>query len=317
MFCGDYCKFEHEKVCFHAEDMRSKIIMSQDTPDPSQGGEITKMANFFIQSILKVITKFMDELGSLQAISDVLKSSSNDSIFDFRNLTEKNYISIISSLPKAQDIRVLNAIKAIIPNFEYKKPFKKFWKNEKERKTLLEIFDIFSKINKENLISYSKTIEEDGDTKQEIFGASLCAFGSLFNHSCDPNIHRFFKSDNKAVFYVVRPIKAGEQLFMTYGFTFYTSVRSERLYGLEENNGFNCKCVACKKNYPLQRFLTRKVKRFIEPKYRSVDPLSAIQMIEKNCEFINKNYEHYPSYELITLIRHNIFLLDEISRLKL
>lgn len=47
-------------------------------------------------------------------------------------------------------------------------------------------------------------------------GDGLCAFGSLMNHSCYPNVDRLVV-DNKFVFYVRRPIKKGQQLFTCYG----------------------------------------------------------------------------------------------------
>lgn len=47
-------------------------------------------------------------------------------------------------------------------------------------------------------------------------GSAILIFGSLFNHSCAPNIDRMIV-DNKFVFIVRRPIKAGEQCFISYG----------------------------------------------------------------------------------------------------
>lgn len=47
-------------------------------------------------------------------------------------------------------------------------------------------------------------------------GSALLIFGSLFNHSCAPNIDRMIV-DNKFVFVVRRPIVADEQLFISYG----------------------------------------------------------------------------------------------------
>jgi hypothetical protein len=44
---------------------------------------------------------------------------------------------------------------------------------------------------------------------------TICLFGSLFNHNCDPNVHRF-SVDNKIFFYVTKPVKPGEQLFICY-----------------------------------------------------------------------------------------------------
>lgn len=47
-------------------------------------------------------------------------------------------------------------------------------------------------------------------------GSSILIFGSLFNHSCAPNLDRMIV-DNKFVFIVRRPIPEGEQVFISYG----------------------------------------------------------------------------------------------------
>lgn len=47
-------------------------------------------------------------------------------------------------------------------------------------------------------------------------GSSILLFGSLFNHSCAPNLDRMIV-DNKFVFIVRRPIGEGEQVFISYG----------------------------------------------------------------------------------------------------
>lgn len=50
-------------------------------------------------------------------------------------------------------------------------------------------------------------------------GSAILIFGSLFNHSCAPNIDRMVV-DNKFVFIVRRFINEGEQLFISYGYVF-------------------------------------------------------------------------------------------------
>lgn len=54
-----------------------------------------------------------------------------------------------------------------------------------------------------------------GANKMKI-GSSILIFGSLFNHSCAPNLDRMV-FDNKFVFIVRRPIEKGEQVFISYG----------------------------------------------------------------------------------------------------
>jgi hypothetical protein len=51
--------------------------------------------------------------------------------------------------------------------------------------------------------------------KDEEIGTGLLSFASLLNHSCSPNLYRFFV-DNKQVYVVKRPIAAGQQLFVGY-----------------------------------------------------------------------------------------------------
>lgn len=63
--------------------------------------------------------------------------------------------------------------------------------------------------------AYSYTANSKGMHKMKI-GSGLFIFGSLFNHSCAPNIERILV-DNKLVFFARRPIKEGQQLFISYG----------------------------------------------------------------------------------------------------
>lgn len=55
----------------------------------------------------------------------------------------------------------------------------------------------------------------NNDSKMKI-GSGLFIFGSLFNHSCAPNIDRMLV-DNKFVFIVRKHINEGQQLFISYG----------------------------------------------------------------------------------------------------
>lgn len=47
-------------------------------------------------------------------------------------------------------------------------------------------------------------------------GEGISLFGALLNHSCDPNVMTIFV-DNKLVFYAIKPIQEGDQLFISYG----------------------------------------------------------------------------------------------------
>ena len=49
----------------------------------------------------------------------------------------------------------------------------------------------------------------------KLHGSAVLAFGSLLNHSCDPNIQRI-SIDGKVVFIVCKSIKSNSQLFINY-----------------------------------------------------------------------------------------------------
>jgi SET domain-containing protein len=53
------------------------------------------------------------------------------------------------------------------------------------------------------------------NTKPSSNHAQALCFGGLLNHSCIPNVE-VVSVDDKVAYYVVRPIKAGEQLFVSY-----------------------------------------------------------------------------------------------------
>lgn len=49
----------------------------------------------------------------------------------------------------------------------------------------------------------------------KLVGSGMFMFGSLLNHSCDPNVHVVYL-DSKYVYVVINPINKGEQLFVQY-----------------------------------------------------------------------------------------------------
>lgn len=60
----------------------------------------------------------------------------------------------------------------------------------------------------------NKFLETSNETVY--IGAGVFLFGSLFSHSCAPNIDRILV-DNKVIFSIRRPVAKGQQLFISYG----------------------------------------------------------------------------------------------------
>lgn len=76
---------------------------------------------------------------------------------------------------------------------------------------------------------------------------------SLLNQSCYPNIFTKFVN-NKHAWIVIRPIEAGEQLFMFRGPGIkYVTPRLQRQQMMLEHFGFKCDCDGCVNNWPVQQ----------------------------------------------------------------
>ncbi|XP_057324275.1 SET and MYND domain-containing protein 4-like [Microplitis mediator] len=75
----------------------------------------------------------------------------------------------------------------------------------------------------------------------------LMPFFSLFNHSCDPNVHKFTSGNINAIF-ATRVIKKGEQIVISYGPRFQNLSTAERRQHLQVHKFF-CQCIACSNNW--------------------------------------------------------------------
>lgn len=75
-------------------------------------------------------------------------------------------------------------------------------------------------------------------------GSAVYLLGSMFNHSCEPNVEVTFPSNNsKAVFKAARDIQRNEELTISY--VDQTMNVSARRRALKFGYGFNCQCPKC------------------------------------------------------------------------
>lgn len=152
-------------------------------------------------------------------------------------------------------------------------------------------------------------------TKREdlAVGGAIFPFSSLFNHSCMPNAKRF-TVNNKITIFAARPIKAGEQIFVSYGFSSFRMSKAERVFHMSKY-GFRCNCVACVEDYPRLEKMERKDPS--QPKPAVEDTFTfqeAIEQFKRNCEYIEENIAMQPCYEVSALIEFNVHLLDRLAR---
>lgn len=97
-----------------------------------------------------------------------------------------------------------------------------------------------------NLISHHQLILE-GNAFADDRQSSIGIIASLFNHSCAPNLTNY--SDAKFRYLTtIRPVKSGEQLFISYTSDSNSSTQNRQRF-LLDNFGFNCSSSSCDKCY--------------------------------------------------------------------
>lgn len=89
-------------------------------------------------------------------------------------------------------------------------------------------------------------------TKSCEIGAGLYPTLSLFNHSCDPNVVRYFYGD-VCVTRAIHHIPKGGEIVDNYGALYPTLTRQDRRQTLSSQYFFTCTCLPCKHDWPLYK----------------------------------------------------------------
>jgi len=148
------------------------------------------------------------------------------------------------------------------------------------------------------------------DNSEEI-GAGVFPLASYFNHSCAPNVYRI-TYEGKLIFIVIRPIEKNQQLFVCYRENFFYTDLDARQKEIHQAYKFTCDCEACRNNYATLDKLPRHDAKLKISSSNSLPLDSILTEYEKNCAYINANYQNYPSYETCKLIERNYDLLSFI-----
>lgn len=138
------------------------------------------------------------------------------------------------------------------------------------------------------------------------FGFSLMPFLSLIPCSCYPNVSSV-TVDNKVALVVSRPIKAGENLAISYGNSFQCCRRKVRTTRLKK-----CYCEACVHDYPLFVNLRRGDRNFKEPPEPSTIQ-DTIEQYKINCKYIADHISSPPTRETIVMMNLNEKYLYKIA----
>ena len=85
---------------------------------------------------------------------------------------------------------------------------------------------------------------------------------ALMNHSCDACADTAFYGDAFVV-RAVRPVRAGDEVTISYGPHFSSTKQRERQAALRSQYSFECRCVACRGKWPLWKEIITNVPTFI------------------------------------------------------
>uniref|UniRef100_A0A8D8RD30 SET and MYND domain-containing protein 4 n=1 Tax=Cacopsylla melanoneura TaxID=428564 RepID=A0A8D8RD30_9HEMI len=91
-------------------------------------------------------------------------------------------------------------------------------------------------------------IKSGSDAKTRFIGAGTFPTLSMFNHSCEPNIVRYFRG-NKVYVNLCKNITKGDQICENYGPLYSEMPKPERQEQLKSHYWFDCHCIACENNW--------------------------------------------------------------------
>ncbi|XP_076232115.1 protein-lysine N-methyltransferase SMYD4 [Calliopsis andreniformis] len=97
--------------------------------------------------------------------------------------------------------------------------------------------------------------------KSIFIGGGLYATVSLFNHSCNPGIIRYYNGTTMII-RAIRSIGAGEEISENYGPIFTTTPETQRKRTLRWQYWFDCNCEACSGHWPLLNDIDPTILRF-------------------------------------------------------
>lgn len=273
----------------------------------------------YIRTPIKQIMQSVACAGSFVTLHELLIDSTPRTVFDcdLNNPEDSSYqkqlLQVVHSLATTRNERT-KMLKSVKPSNIYDLPMLNILqRTPSEQDFTMKLFRKQLSLHDTNQFEMQEHSRElKSDSLKVIFdqkiGTGLFPFASLINHSCEANLKRA-TVDNKMAIIVARPIKAGEQIFISYGYSHYKYSREKRHEALK----FVCKCNACVKNYPEMMKMTRKDDTFKDPEFTLVPVQAAIEQFKKNCEYIDQNIKNYPCFEIAMLGEHNAHLLHQIA----
>lgn len=310
MFCSETCYKENLKNGFKYEvQVMNKTFGAHERL-------IIEM-----RTIIKILTAFED----INSLKEFLQTNSEKklTIFDINKNDIRSQIKAYLSLsinwdarPGQEQYLMLWQYTRLYYLFIECTDLKKLIKSKDDAVTVMDMMHKVLEICSVNAIVYDKVTKEENGNLMET-GTSVGLLGSLVNHSCRPNVMSF--GENFIGFITMRPIKRGEQLFMSYVNLHTNKPLSERQNALKKQYFFDCNCIACEYNYltldemdPVGN-IPYEIVKAIEDNTYSKDKKKIKEALKMCCKLLQKWDHEYPFYEICMVLEYFILCVKDLN----
>lgn len=317
MFCDEKCRQEAEEL-FHNYEC------------PMMGSIISVLCNegripWISLRLLLITLNVFPDLEDLQTlyretVLTTLRTKFRFDTFDFNKAKAKDFVRYVLNLARkhkeekeADEISQMATfiINTLLKRSEMKNRVYHYGHHKLLHDLLLRFFYI-NMANNFALNSFQTFQEKSEFARHENFGTALYPFTSLINHSCVSNlkVKAIGETNTKMMVYAIRPIKTGEQLFITYNkhLSHLHAEKYTRMSQILRELGFRCSCPACCQGYPMaddletQNIGTEEETEMVRNSFTDLEwnqKISEAQLRLPKCvEAIKKYQDKYPCMEM-------------------
>ncbi|XP_014209928.1 SET and MYND domain-containing protein 4 [Copidosoma floridanum] len=142
-------------------------------------------------------------------------------------------------------------------------------------------------------------------------GMAFSPISSLFNHSCDSNVSKFYSNDGRVFYYAVRPITRGEQFFTNYYCSYIKEHKKIRQEFLKDMYELTCECIACEEDWDTLNNLKQKI---IDHRDEIPPTIAGLNLLKKHSMIVEKIRKRDHRFSIGTITK---FIDDFISMMKI
>jgi hypothetical protein len=314
MFCDQKCMGEAQNRFHYAEcDIQGKSLRKFLIEMPRGVGDplLTLRAMvepFRMAGSVERLRELTANSNTDRNVLDFDLSHENDETMDVKHLkilnnlvglwSEEEIMEIVDNPPK--DVLLLEPI------------LRKLFTTDEDFKFMIKFMARFNSIRSCNAIPI-------GGESVSGCVSGILPFGSSFNHSCDSNVSLVTALGNKIASVVIKPVKKGEQLFISYSSTisaYFEPSTEKRQQEIIQGFQFICSCFACVNNWNQRKILEMpRLERNFDWPPRNIPKnfKDAVEEFKRNCAYIKKNFKHFPSQELYLIMQRNLAVLGIVD----